>query len=280
MGKIGIVDTAFSRIDLGKLAWDEIKRYPDVASERRTVPGIKDLAVECKKLLDDGCDLVIALGITGGEPTDLICAHEAGLGIQQVKLMAGKHVIEVFVYENEAWNSLDLVEICACRIRKQVRNAVLLVSDPSALMHDAGIRPGEDEELSVLGIVVARFNETITFRMRSKALQIAEEQGVRAKVILVPGVYDMPLAVKRLLMDKRVIGVATLGAVVKGDTSHDEVITKDAARRFGNLSLDYRKPVSLGIIGHGVDWEAAEARAEDYAERAVLAVLEMIEALR
>ena len=66
--KIGIVDTTFSRVDMGGIALDEIKAYPDVQTERRTVPGIKDLAVECKRLLEEGCDCVLALGMVGGAP--------------------------------------------------------------------------------------------------------------------------------------------------------------------------------------------------------------------
>jgi 6,7-dimethyl-8-ribityllumazine synthase len=109
---------------------------------------------------------------------------------------------------------------------------------------------------------------------------MAGKHGARVIVVDVPGVFDMPLAVKKVLMDKEVDAVAALGAVVKGGTAHDEVITKDVARRLGDLSLEFRKPVSLGIIGHDVTWEAALERAEEYAERAVNAAIDMITVLR
>lgn len=109
MAKVGIVDTMFSRVDMGAIAVDEIKKnYPDMLVERRTVPGIKDLPVECKRMLDEGCDIAMALGMVGGAPIDTQCGHEASLGIQQAKLMTNKHIIEVFVHENEAWNPTEL----------------------------------------------------------------------------------------------------------------------------------------------------------------------------
>ncbi len=90
----------------------------------------------------------------------------------------------------------------------------------------------------------------------------------------------MPLVVNKMLMDKQLNAIVVLGAVVKGDTSHDEVITKDVAKRLGDLSLEFKKPITLGIIGHGATYEAAENRAEEYAERATEAALELVQTLR
>ncbi len=288
--RIAIVDTTFSRIDMGAIALDEIgKSYKDVRAERRTVPGIKDLAVECKRLLDSGCDIAMALGMVGGAPIDTQCAHEASLGIQQAKLMSGKHIIEVFVHENEAWSPEELGGICENRIRKHAHNAVLLVKDPSRLSRNAGkgIRQGKEDEGPlkerkgmVLGIVVGKFNDEITDRMLEAALRTAKDGGAGTEVVESPGVFDMPLIAKKLLMDKRIDGVVALGAVVKGGTSHDEVITKATAARLGELSLEYRKPVTLGIIGHNADWEGARERAAEYGERATAAAIDIVRLLR
>lgn len=287
--KIGIVDTMFSRVNMGAIALDELKRnYPDVEAERRTVPGIKDLAVECKNLLDGGCESCLALGMVGGAPIDTQCAHEASLGIQQAKLLTGKHIVEVFVHENEAWSAKEFMEICEDRVRKHVHNAVLLVEKPGELVERAGmgVRQGRKDEGPIcaeekvrIALVVSQFNSEITERMRRKALEAASGEA-EAKVVHVPGVYDMPLVVKKLLMDKGIDGVVALGAVVKGGTAHDEIVAKDAARRLSGLSLEFRKPVALGIIGHGAEWKDAEERAEEYAERAVKAALHLIRLLR
>ena len=140
--KIGIVDTTFSKVNMGQIALDELTKYNKdgkIKVERKTVPGIKDLAVECKILLDSGCDIVMALGMVGGMPIDQQCAHEASLGIQQAKLMTNKHIIEVFVHENEAWSAQELSEIFDSRIRKHVQNTVELVQNPKLLTARPGL---------------------------------------------------------------------------------------------------------------------------------------------
>ena len=293
MAKIGIVDTMFSRVDMGAMAIDEIKKgYPGVELLRRTVPGVKDLPVECKRLLDSGCDSCMAIGMVGGAPVDQVCAHEASMGIQQVKLLTNKHVIEVFVHENEAWSGKEFFGICENRVRKHAHNAVLLVTKPEELTKLAGkgVRQGKEDEGPVesegrtvrVAIVVSEFNREITDAMEDKALEtIKELDGAEfAGKISVAGAFEIPLAVKKLLMDKNVDAVVALGAVVKGDTGHDEVIVKNAARQLGDLALEYRKPVGLGIIGHDAEYDAAEERAEDYAGRAVKAAVELGKVLR
>lgn len=286
---IAIVDTTFARVDMGAIAADEIRRHhPDVGIERRTVPGIKDLPVECKRMLDSGADIAMALGMVGGAPIDTQCGHEASLGIQQAKLMTNKHIIEVFVHENEAWSAKELSGIFESRIRKHARNAVLLIKDPQALVKKAGmgLRQGKEDEgplgerKMVIGIVASRFNKEMTSKMLSRARSAAEKAGCQVRVIEVPGAFDIPLAAKKLLMDKGIDAVAAIGAVVKGETSHDEVVVNEAARKISDLSLEFRKPVTLGIIGHGASESAAGQRAEEYAERAVKAAISMIEALR
>ncbi|MFH0884581.1 MAG: riboflavin synthase [Candidatus Micrarchaeota archaeon] len=302
--RIGIVDTTFSRIDMGAIAIDEIRKHlPNMDIERRTVPGIKDLPVECKRLLESGgpmqgaaggvpgsgCDICMALGMVGGAPIDTQCGHEASLGMQQAMLMTNKHVIEVFVHENEAWSEEEFRSICENRIRKHAQNAIAMMLKPEALVKYAGqgLRQGKESEGPIgaqkklrLGIVVGQFNSEITSKMKARAQAVAAGEGAETLAIEVPGVYDMPLVVKKMLMDKNIDAVVTLGAVVKGETAHDEVITKDTARRLGDLSLEFRKPVTLGIIGHDVTWEKAQGRADDYSERATKAAIHLVKMLR
>ncbi|HIH75803.1 MAG TPA: riboflavin synthase, partial [Methanomassiliicoccales archaeon] len=102
MKSIGIVDTTFARTDMGGAAIDELKNYgTGYKIIRRTVPGIKDLPVAAKILLEEGCDIVMALGMPGSKPTDKMCAHEASTGIIAAQLATNKHIIEVFVHEDE-----------------------------------------------------------------------------------------------------------------------------------------------------------------------------------
>ena len=99
MKLIGVVDTMFARLDMGGAAIDELKHMgTGFKVIRRTVPGIKNLPVEAKKLIEeDKCDIVIALGMPGAQAIDKQCAHEASTGIIAAQLMTNKHIIEVFV---------------------------------------------------------------------------------------------------------------------------------------------------------------------------------------
>jgi 6,7-dimethyl-8-ribityllumazine synthase len=127
-----------------------------------------------------------------------------------------------------------------------------------------------------LAIVVADFNSKITQRMEQIAKQHALSLGAEIhETIHVPGTFEIPFAVKNLLKNNEIEGIITLGAVIKGDTSHDEVVANNAARQIMELSLQYEKPVSLGIIGPNATREQAIRRLESYAKRAAEAVIKM-----
>ena len=124
-----------------------------------------------------------------------------------------------------------------------------------------------------LGIVVSEFNFDITRLMLEKAIDHAKFLGVEEILVLrVPGAFETPLAAKRLL-DEGCDAVAVLGAVIKGETDHDQVVAGQAARKLIDLSLEYGKPVTLGIIGPGATREQAMERIEEYARRAVEAAV-------
>jgi len=74
--------------------------------------------------------------------------------------------------------------------------------------------------------------------------------------------------------------VVTLGAIIKGQTKHDEVISHAAAKALTELSLKYQKPVSLGITGPGMQERHAYARIRPVAERAVEAVVKISNELK
>jgi 6,7-dimethyl-8-ribityllumazine synthase len=90
----------------------------------------------------------------------------------------------------------------------------------------------------------------------------------------------MPLAVEKLLKKKNVNAVVTLGAVIKGDTRHDDIVAENAARLIADLSLKYGKPVALGITGPGMTIDQAKERAELVPVRAVNAAASMVARLR
>ena len=137
--KIGIADTTFARVNMGKIAIDEIKKHASIATERYTVPGIKDLPVACKKLIEERkCNLVMALGMPGGMEKDRWCAHEASQGLIQVQILTNTHIIEVFVHEDEAKDGKELAWLAERRTREHAVNAVLLLTRPKELEKLAG----------------------------------------------------------------------------------------------------------------------------------------------
>jgi len=124
--------------------------------------------------------------------------------------------------------------------------------------------------------VVSEFNQEVTSRM----LSVAQEKAKTLKLKItytcrVPGTYDMPIIVNALLQKKNVDGVVTLGAIIKGQTKHDEIIAHSAANALTELSLKYQKPVSLGISGPGMQERHAYARIRPVAERAVEAIVKI-----
>jgi 6,7-dimethyl-8-ribityllumazine synthase len=120
-----------------------------------------------------------------------------------------------------------------------------------------------------IGAVVSDFNYDITMMMLERAKEHAEFLGAEiTKVIKVPGVFDMGLAVKKLLARKDIDGVITIGAVIEGETEHDDLVIQHAARKIADLALEYNKPVGLGISGPGM----TRLQAEDRIERGKAAV--------
>jgi riboflavin synthase len=140
MKRIGIADTTFARIDMGAVAIDELKKLgTGFKIERYTVPGVKDLPVACKKLFSERqCDLVMALGMPGGQEIDKVCAHEASTGLIHVQLMVEKHIIEVFVHEDEAKDAKELAFLAEQRTREHAANAYSLLFKPEELTRKAG----------------------------------------------------------------------------------------------------------------------------------------------
>ncbi len=132
-----------------------------------------------------------------------------------------------------------------------------------------------------LGIVVSEFNYDITYLMLQRAVDHAEFLGAKVvKVVKVPGAFDMPLAVKKLLERGDVDAVVTIGAIIKGDTDHDQVVAQHAARKMVDLALEYGKPVTLGVSGPGMTRMEAMERIEEFARRAVEAAVKMVKRMR
>jgi 6,7-dimethyl-8-ribityllumazine synthase len=125
------------------------------------------------------------------------------------------------------------------------------------------------EEKVRLGAVVSEFNYDIGMMMLERAKEHAQFLGAEIKqIVKVPGVFDMGLPIKKLLERKDIDGVVALGAVIEGETEHDEIVIQHASRKIADLAVEYGKPVGLGISGPGM----TRLQAQDRIERAKAAV--------
>lgn len=132
-----------------------------------------------------------------------------------------------------------------------------------------------------LGFVVGEFNADITHMMLERALAHAEFLGCEiSHIVKVPGAFDAPLAIKKLLGRKDTDAVVALGAVLEGDTDHDQIVAQHAARKMMDLSLEFDKPVGLGISGPGMSRLQGQARIDDYARRSVESAVKLVKRSR
>ncbi|HEV2166765.1 MAG TPA: 6,7-dimethyl-8-ribityllumazine synthase [Thermoplasmata archaeon] len=131
-----------------------------------------------------------------------------------------------------------------------------------------------------VALVASEFNYDVTYLMVERAREEIEFLGARpGPLVKTPGVFDMPLAVDALLGRSDVDAVVTLGAVIEGETDHDEVVMGQAARKLADLAVQHRKPVGLGISGPGETRLQAQDRIEN-AANAVRAVVKMVGRLK
>jgi riboflavin synthase len=139
MKKVGVADTTFARYDMGAAAIDELRKHASVTIERYTVPGIKDLPVAAKKLIEErDCEIVMALGMPGPKEIDKQCAHEASTGIITAQLLTSTHIIEVFVHEDEAESDKELAWLADRRAREHAQNVIKMLFKPQELEREAG----------------------------------------------------------------------------------------------------------------------------------------------
>lgn len=139
--RYAVVDTTFSTVDMGRIAVDTLLSLgvPAACIVRRTVPGFKDLGVECKRLVElEGCDIAVACGFVGGAEIDKVCGHEASLGIMQARLMTNRHILEVFVHADEVQTDAELVRVTHNRVSEHAVNAYWLIEKPGELLKRAG----------------------------------------------------------------------------------------------------------------------------------------------
>ena len=100
-------------------------------------------------------------------------------------------------------------------------------------------------------IVVSRYNESITGKLLSGAVETLLSQGVADDAIdvaWVPGAWEIPLLAQRFAESRKYAAVLCLGAVIRGETTHDVHINRQVSLSLGRISLETRIPVLFGVL--------------------------------
>ena len=112
-------------------------------------------------------------------------------------------------------------------------------------------------------VVVSRFNEPVTQRLLDGAMDALTRHGVAFEdvdVLWVPGAWELPFAARRAMAADRYDAVVALGAVVRGETPHFDVVAGEASRALMQASAEYDLPLGLGLLTCDT-MAQAEARA-------------------
>ena len=137
-----------------------------------------------------------------------------------------------------------------------------------------------------IGIVVARFNQSVTGKLLSSCLAGLSRQGIKDEhihVVRVPGAFEIPLVARTLAMTKQCDAVICLGAVIRGDTPHFDYICAAASQGISQAALDAGVPIIFGVLTTETVAQAVE-RADpakfDRGGEAAKSAIEMIRVMR
>lgn len=118
-----------------------------------------------------------------------------------------------------------------------------------------------------VAIVVSQYNDYVTNRLLSGALEALKDQGVSPEdtdLVYVPGVLEMPLLVKTLLDQESYVAVICLGAVIRHEKFSTHFVTDEATGQLTQLSLDYKCPVINGILVTNTTSDAFDQSGVDH----------------
>ena len=114
-----------------------------------------------------------------------------------------------------------------------------------------------------VAVVASRFNNAITSKLADGATDALVRHGVAAgdiDVVWVPGAWELPAAVRRLMGSERYDAIVALGAVIRGETPHFDFVAGEASRGLATASAEFDVPVGFGLLTCDT-MDQAEARA-------------------
>lgn len=137
-----------------------------------------------------------------------------------------------------------------------------------------------------IAIVVSKYNENITGKLLEGAKSTLSNHGLHPHQIIVrwvPGAWELPIVVKHFAQVRQVEAIIALGAVIRGETSHDQHINRAVSQALMQIGLDYEKPVGFGLLTVNTLEQAIQrsgGNVGNKGEETALAVLETLAVLR
>ena len=139
---------------------------------------------------------------------------------------------------------------------------------------------------SRITLVVSRYNSFIVDRLLKACIDTLTEAGVKranVRLIKVPGAVELPVAVKRVADVGEVDAIIALGAIIRGETSHFDIIANECARGLGSIAIEFTVPVVFGVLTVDTVDQAMDRSGEEESNKgseAAQTALEMISVLR
>lgn len=137
------------------------------------------------------------------------------------------------------------------------------------------LKPNQDGSALKIGIVQSRFNETVVVKMNQACVDALLAHGVKPAHIIhitVPGALEIPIALQTMALTHQFNALIAIGAVIRGETYHFEVVANDACRGVMDVMLETGVPIANGILTVNSDEQALARVAEKGADCAHAAI--------
>lgn len=137
-----------------------------------------------------------------------------------------------------------------------------------------------------IGIVVARFNEFITSKLLSGALDTLQRENVSdndIEIAWVPGAFEIPLIASKMAKSKKYDAIVCLGAVIRGSTSHYDYVCSEVSKGIAQISLNSNIPVMFGVLTTDTIEQAIEragTKAGNKGSECAQGAIEMVNLIR
>jgi len=142
--------------------------------------------------------------------------------------------------------------------------------DPASVPSGAGKR---------FGVVVAEWNQHITFALMNGCNETLRQYGVAEEDILisfVPGTFELPFAAQKLAKEFHLAGVVCIGCVIKGETKHDEYINNSVANALQTLNITHNIPFIFGVLTPNTEQQALDRAGGKYGNKGVEAAVTVL----